>query len=1066
MGITEKKSQSSLNRFHDLIDQTTSNDSEDSKFDEPTSTTPISSTTTTIQDQPQKLGSYRARAGRISNTLSNLLPSISARLHSKKSNTEKYEDSTNSNEITNNDVTTPTLKDADLKTKQIVPVVEGIPIDFRDGINASPDIENLIQFPDARSLLIQQNPRASSDSYSFNGILPLGSHRPRNDTVASQMTSLSLGTVGGSSSAIWSTNINPSDHLQNSSQQQYSANNLAPATTIYSSNPTFSNGPINNISNLGMHPSSWTGVNGNRGRSQSNASSIYTDAPTYEQLQRQNANNYLNGNNQGYDVPLVADDIDSSSINWVSMDFSVSPINQISNLLPTNTVSISNVFPLQQQHAHLSNAINLTSTSLVTLCSKFGKVISARTLQGINIALVEFESIDAAVHAMETLQGKEISMIGAPSTIAFAKIIPSFSQQPISFHPTVNVSDGQSQGHPLLHEQLLNGSLIIQQQGNISVPLFNPQVQSANGQQQAQQIQQSQSQQQQLLNHGSLHSTQSEKESCPFELPPPYSKNQAELLKEIISSFDTEREDAEINYIVRNSIKNTGTANTSNFGPLPDDNSGKEFDTPKLRELRKSIDANQINDLEIEQLAMAMLDELPSLSSDYLGNTIVQKLFEHSSDIIKDIMLRKTAKYLTSMGVHKNGTWACQKMITKADTNRQKMLIDRGVEKYCTPLFNDQFGNYVIQCVLKFGFPWNNFIFENIVNNFWIIAQNRYGSRAVRACLEAHEIVTHEQTIVLSAIIILFAEYLTTNCNGTLLVTWFLDTCTLPDRHRILTEKLVPDIVELCCHRLASLTILKILSFRGDDAPRNLILDAIFGNSDDSEPSENIKKILCDHTTGPTFVYKVLSMPLLEGDIRTIVIMKVKKVLTESNPAQVHRRLLEEVGLTPVNQNSPTSQSRHSAHVTNGFPQEAGRHVSHLSVSSARSNGSWYNNSSPQGSNSSVVNTTPSKTQLPVNLNGMSLVTSGIANGKNNSNYYMSGGIFPNNTNGSNIHPVTGGPDEIASQFESMFINNEGQPIPHQFNMANGNMNMKQISGTHHKDKELNLNYRAVFEEY
>ena len=185
-----------------------------------------------------------------------------------------------------------------------------------------------------------------------------------------------------------------------------------------------------------------------------------------------------------------------------------------------------------------------------------------------------------------------------------------------------------------------------------------------------------------------------------------------------------------------------GTNDIADFGPLPEPIATREFDAPRLRELRKNIDSGQMSDLEIEQLVLAMLDELPELSSDYLGNTIVQKLFEHASSVIKDIMLRKTSTYLTSMGVHKNGTWACQKMITNADTPRQKMYVARGVYQYCTPLFNDQFGNYVIQCVLKFGFPWNNFIFESIVANFWTIVQNRYGARAVRACLEAHDIIT------------------------------------------------------------------------------------------------------------------------------------------------------------------------------------------------------------------------------------------------------------------------------------------------------------------------------------
>ena len=44
------------------------------------------STNGQLQQQPQKLGSYRSRAGKFSNTLSNLLPSISAKLHHSKKN--------------------------------------------------------------------------------------------------------------------------------------------------------------------------------------------------------------------------------------------------------------------------------------------------------------------------------------------------------------------------------------------------------------------------------------------------------------------------------------------------------------------------------------------------------------------------------------------------------------------------------------------------------------------------------------------------------------------------------------------------------------------------------------------------------------------------------------------------------------------------------------------------------------------------------------------------------------------------------------------------------------------
>ena len=186
--------------------------------------------------------------------------------------------------------------------------------------------------------------------------------------------------------------------------------------------------------------------------------------------------------------------------------------------------------------------------------------------------------------------------------------------------------------------------------------------------------------------HGNNNNSANEKEQCPFPLPPPNVNDKEDSLREIIELFNAKADEYQINSLIKKSLNHRGTSDTQNFGPLPEPLSVREFDPPKLRELRKSIDSNLFSDLEIEQLAIAMLDELPELSSDYLGNTIVQKLFEHSSDIIKDIMLRKTSKYLTSMGVHKNGTWACQKMITMAHTPRQIMQVMQGVKDYCTPL--------------------------------------------------------------------------------------------------------------------------------------------------------------------------------------------------------------------------------------------------------------------------------------------------------------------------------------------------------------------------------------------
>ncbi|KAL3237147.1 Jsn1p [Nakaseomyces bracarensis] len=917
-------------------------------------------------EQPQKLGSYRARAGKFSNTLSNLLPSISAKLHHSKKQGKQSDTNTDSGseslvggnlsskastEIFNTDRSPSSISQARVSfSNNNNNTTNGTYIDgngqhpgntvFNDDITPPRDMEKLVHFPETTEYLMSR-PRTSNDSFGNN--LPRQVSRTRNNTMSSQITSISSIVPKPLPNMVWSNNNNNNnnDMMQQTSQ-------IIPQINTYNPNPSemqhqqqqqqyqnFIDGMQGN-NNLSVNNNAW---NSNRPRSHSNASSIYTDAQQYDGMGRSRAtSDYVGAGHIQNNMPLVADEVDPRSLNWVSTDPLVPQINQISNLLPTNTISISNVFPLQQQQPHLNNAINLTSTSLATLCSKYGEIISARTLRGINMALVEFDTVESAIRALDALEGKEVSMIGAPSKVSFAKILPM--QHQLATHlQQQNLQPQQEHiSQPLLQEQLYNGAVTFHQQGNISIPVFN-QNQFNNNQNNSTQ------------NFSHSGNSSSEKEQCPFPLPPPALKEQREELQKIVDQFISDHDDTQVTSLINNAIKTKVTVDINNFGPLPEPIANKQFDAPKLRELRKAIDSNSMSDIEIEQLAIAMLDELPELSSDYLGNTIVQKLFEHSSDVIKDIMLRKTGKYLASMGVHKNGTWACQKMITMATTPRQIMLVTEGIRDYCTPLFNDQFGNYVIQCVLKFGYPWNSFIFESILTNFWTIVQNRYGARAVRACLETHDIVTMEQTLVLSAIIVLYAEYLTTNSNGTLLVTWFLDTCVLPNRHSILTPRLITHIVDLCKHRLASLTILKILNYRGDDAARKSILSTVFGNCDTEEPQKNLFQILCDANYGPTFVYKVLSMPLLEDDIRIHIITQVRKVLMENPSAQHHRRLMEEVGLvatsSQMNSNSQTGQNaangqmkhrKSISHVYNN--QDSAGHMRGVSVSSVRSAGS------------------------------------------------------------------------------------------------------------------------------
>lgn len=373
-----------------------------------------------------------------------------------------------------------------------------------------------------------------------------------------------------------------------------------------------------------------------------------------------------------------------------------------------------------------------------------------------------------------------------------------------------------------------------------------------------------------------------------------------------------------------------------NFGPLPEAIPLRQFDSPKLRELRKMLEIcekemskpaekRETSEADLEELAVSMLDELPELCYDYLGNTVIQKLFTVvTSPVIRLTMVREIAPYLTQLGIHKNGTWAIQKIINLCDKDYNQMqVIADSLKPYSLKMFNDQFGNYVLQACIKFGSPFNDFIIETILNNFLEISSGRFGARCIRTMLElaAKEgAVSREQVSLVASLIVVFSDDLIVNSNGSLLLAWFLDTFNgfdkVPDhRYKIITDKVIDRLPEYCTHKLANLTVLKILNNRVDPEQAQRILDRIFGpfhgTNDAIEPTPLLEYLLSEaveNNAGPLFLYKIVSNPAIlspgndswNNSYQQHVLNMIRRALLDINVmnVQLYRKLMDEVGLT------------------------------------------------------------------------------------------------------------------------------------------------------------------------
>ena len=497
--------------------------------------------------------------------------------------------------------------------------------------------------------------------------------------------------------------------------------------------------------------------------------------------------------------------------------------------------------------------ISITKTTLESIFEPYGKIDSSRVLVQKNCGFVNFESLESATTARVHLNGKEIFPGAGPCKIGYAKEQHSTNGTPGNNGVDPSRSpDSHANSQRSRNPHNSNGVNGVGQ---------------ANG----------------------VHA-----QSAEAALQVPSLRDLRDEMLQIVPEFGASNDDCQrIAASIDVAIGFTHFENE--IPPVPEASHTRIHDAPKLREIRKRIDNNAITLAELEDTAMQMLPEIAELAADYIGNTVVQKLFEFCSEPTREQMLRQLAPHLAEIGVHKNGTWAAQKIIDVTRIPEQMEIIVDSLRPYTVPLFLDQYGNYVLQCCLRFGYPYNNFVFETMLSRMWDIAQGRFGARAMRACLESHN-ATKDQQRMLASAISLHSVQLATNANGALLLTWLLDTCNLPRRRIVLAPRLVPHLVHLCTHKVAYLTVLKVINQRNEPEARDVILQALFF----SENDKVLEDILSDHACGASLVYKILTTPFLDETLRSDVVSQIKNVLTQLkvSPSQGYKRLMDEVGMS------------------------------------------------------------------------------------------------------------------------------------------------------------------------
>ncbi|KAK7466954.1 hypothetical protein VKT23_004018 [Stygiomarasmius scandens] len=527
-----------------------------------------------------------------------------------------------------------------------------------------------------------------------------------------------------------------------------------------------------------------------------------------------------------------------------------------------------------------------TPATILSVFSPYGPIESARVLTHKNCGFINFERLDDAVRARKALNGRDVlgSDVGA-IRIGFAKVPVKNGQEgaaeetvPVSVQGIGDLSVGATI-HALRNvkgattiptdQQVLSGA-VENYRSNLLLS---------------------------MIASGAHNHTLMPEIAKPPSWTPTVTEQQM-IMKELSAGSA----DAEVDIQALAEFR-PPTMYYTTIPLVSERPHNRRWDAAKLRELRKRLDSGTMSTEEIDQVAADFLDgEIVDLASDWLGNTVVQKLFEKCSPGPKFAMLERISPNLAMIGIHKNGTWAAQKIIECVATPEEIGLVAQNLRPYAPPLLLDQFGNYVVQCCLRFGAPANDFIFDAIVDRMWEIAQGRFGARSMRACLESPHITISQQRRIATAVI-LNSIPLATNPNGALLLTWLLDNSGFPSRYNLLAPRFTPHLSHLCTHKLASLTVLRIVNQKIEPDASRQIAEALFASHGDHVLTD----VLGDQVNGVNVVHKILTSPFIEAADKTRYMESTKRVLIELKviATQAYRRLIEEVGL-PIPNFQPT----------------------------------------------------------------------------------------------------------------------------------------------------------------
>ncbi|EIM90053.1 ARM repeat-containing protein [Stereum hirsutum FP-91666 SS1] len=257
-----------------------------------------------------------------------------------------------------------------------------------------------------------------------------------------------------------------------------------------------------------------------------------------------------------------------------------------------------------------------------------------------------------------------------------------------------------------------------------------------------------------------------------------------------------------------------------------------------------------------------------ALIQDVFGNYVIQKLFEHGTQVQKTVLATSMETHILSLSLQMYGCRVVQKAVEYILPEQQSIFV-KELEPHVLRCVKDANGNHVIQKLIERVAPERLGFVPSFQGHVWELSTHPYGCRVLQRCFEH---LAEDQTRPLLEELHKHTRNLMQDQFGNYVIQYVLEHGKPQDRNLIINQ-LRGQMMAMSRHKFASNVCEKALVTADSASRRQLIDEIMVPRHDGASPIITMMK--------DQYANYVLqrAMVVAEGDQRDELLSKVRPQL-------------------------------------------------------------------------------------------------------------------------------------------------------------------------------------------